>query len=195
MDYSFSEFAVVEGKWERFDFSDFRIYYPHDSSDTPHPEDRYDTRTHAWARGYDSVCDRELSRDEEWWDSQSKYIEELKYRLSYRSYPLSSCDMKVIKSAHFEKEYLALEKKFRKISEDIESFERYSHRELGTSLGSHLYKFRLKNSSIPTGQRWGFRIIWLLLNEDTFLLLSIYSKTEKENITDKEIEKILENIG
>ncbi len=61
--------------------------------------------------------------------------------------------MKVIKSAHFEKEYLTLEKKFRKIEGDMESFERYSHRELGTPLGSHLYKFRLKNSSIPTGQR------------------------------------------
>jgi uncharacterized protein YhaN len=59
----------------------------------------------------------------------------------------------IAKSAHFEREYRNLEKKFRKISEDIESFEEYSHRELGIDLGSHLYKFRLKNSSIPTGQR------------------------------------------
>ena len=61
--------------------------------------------------------------------------------------------MKVIKSAHFEKEYQSLEKKYRKIETDMESFERLCYIELATSLGSHLYKFRLKNSSIPTGQR------------------------------------------
>jgi hypothetical protein len=34
-----------------------------------------------------------------------------------------------------------------------------------------------------------------MLDDNTLLLISIYSKTEKENITDKEIERILENIG
>ncbi len=103
--------------------------------------------------------------------------------------------MKIIRSIHFEKEYQSLTKKFRKIDIDITLFEQLFHIDSWVSLGSHLYKFRLKNSSIPTGQRWGFRIIGLFLDTDTLLLLSIYSKTEKENITDKEIEKILENIS
>ena len=102
--------------------------------------------------------------------------------------------MKVIRSAHFTREYQNLEKKFRKIDEDLIFFEKICQPDLWTFLGSHLYKFRLKNSSIPTWQRGWFRIIGLLLDEETFLLLSIYSKTEKENITDSEIEKILESI-
>ncbi len=116
------------------------------------------------------------------------------YRSSYRPSAMTSCYMKIIRSSHFESECSSLKKRFRKIEEDIVFFERFCHPELGIFLGSHLYKFRLKNSSIPTGQRGGFRIIGLILDDDTLLLLSIYSKTERENITDKEIERILESM-
>ena len=61
--------------------------------------------------------------------------------------------MKTIKSAHFTKEMNILAKRWRKIDEDLSYFDRTIHIELGTSLGSDLYKFRLKNSSIPTGSR------------------------------------------
>jgi hypothetical protein len=50
------------------------------------------------------------------------------------------------------------------------------------------------NSSIPTGKSGGFRIILFKKVENRITLLSIYSKTEKENLTDKELERILDEV-
>ena len=105
------------------------------------------------------------------------------YRSSYRPTAITSCYMRIIRSSYFESEYITLKKKFRKIEEDMVFFEKFCHPELGTFLGSHLYKFRLRNSSIPTGQRGGFRIIGLILDDETLLLLSIYSKTRQKYLT------------
>jgi len=62
----------------------------------------------------------------------------------------------------------------------------------GTSLGNSCYKIRVSNSSIPTGKSGGFRVItYFIDNENNLYLLSIYSKTEKETISDRELLDIL----
>ena len=51
---------------------------------------------------------------------------------------------------------------------------------------------RLANSSIPTGKSGGFRIItYFVDNKDVIRLLIIYAKTEKDNISDSELSKVL----
>jgi len=62
----------------------------------------------------------------------------------------------------------------------------------GTSLGNSCYKIRVSNSSIPTGKSGGFRVItYFIDNKNNLYLLSIYSKTEKETISDRELLDIL----
>jgi len=100
----------------------------------------------------------------------------------------------------FEKDVKKLKKKFPKIKNDLVKFinELSSNHELGINLGENIFKVRIPNSSIPTGKSEGFRIITYYKTNDTLYLVTIYSKTEEDNIlTDKlrqivkeEIEKI-----
>ena len=49
--------------------------------------------------------------------------------------------------------------------------------------------------STPTGKSGGFRIITLVkIEKEKIILLTIYSKTEKENISDDELKSILEEL-
>lgn len=64
---------------------------------------------------------------------------------------------------------------------------------LGTPLGHDVYKIRLAVASKGKGKSGGARVItYVQIDEETVLLLSIYNKGEKESISDKEIQKLLE---
>lgn len=95
----------------------------------------------------------------------------------------------------FEKELKRLAKKYKKISEDLYNFkeEILNNPTLGTSLGNNCYKIRVANSSVPTGKSGGFRIITLVkVEKERIILLTIYSKSDKENISDDELKTILQ---
>ncbi len=63
---------------------------------------------------------------------------------------------------------------------------------ISTELGNKCFKVRLANSSIPTGKSGGFRIITYYIDDkDIVRLLLIYTKTEKENISDSELRKVI----
>jgi hypothetical protein len=88
-----------------------------------------------------------------------------------------------------------LSKKFKLIKNDIKkSVEEIENGYLGTSLGNSLYKKRVPNSSIPTGKSGGFRIILFEKIEDKIVLLSIYSKTQQESLSDSELKDILKTL-
>lgn len=96
-------------------------------------------------------------------------------------------------SANFLKEAKKLSKKYKLLKSDlklaIEEIE--NNKNLGIYLGFDLYKKRVKNSSIPTGKSGGFRIIIYKQIEERIVLISIYSKVEKESLTDDELRQIL----
>jgi len=105
--------------------------------------------------------------------------------------------MKIEVLPRFEKELKQLAKKYKKINQDLKKFkqELLSNPTLGTPLGSDCYKIRISNSSIPTGKSGGFRIITLVkVFKETIVLLTIYSKTEKESISDSELKEILDSL-
>ena len=100
-------------------------------------------------------------------------------------------------SERFEKDLKSLAKKYKRISKDLVKFKKeiLKNPTLGTPLGNDCYKIRIPNSSIPTGKRGGFRIITLAkIEKEKIILLTIYSKTQKETITDEELKEILEGI-
>jgi hypothetical protein len=99
-------------------------------------------------------------------------------------------------SETFLQEFKKLRKKFKKIDSDLKKLipELQNNPKYGTSLGNNLFKVRVPNSSIPTGKSGGFRIITYLIVEEKLFLVSIYSKTEKENISDSEIIEATKNL-
>jgi len=101
----------------------------------------------------------------------------------------------VLTIPQFEKDVKQLSKKFKAIKKDLTRLINSLEEEptQGISLGKGLYKIRLSNSSIPTGKSGGFRIIsYFIDQENNLYLLSIYSKTDKENISDDELRDILQ---
>ena len=96
-------------------------------------------------------------------------------------------------SESFLKEAKQLSKKFKLLKSDLKQVvdEIETKNDLGVYLGFNLFKKRVKNSSIPTGKSGGFRVIIYQQLEDKIVLISIYSKTEKENLSDEELSQII----
>jgi len=64
--------------------------------------------------------------------------------------------------------------------------------EQGTALGNHCFKIRLAVSSKGAGKSGGARVITCLqVSETTVYMLSIYDKSERESISDKELAELL----
>jgi hypothetical protein len=94
---------------------------------------------------------------------------------------------------NFLKEAKQLSKKFKLLKSDLKQAveEIETKNDLGVYLGFNLFKKRVKNSSIPTGKSGGFRVIIYQQIENKIVLISIYSKTEKENLSDEELSEII----
>ena len=93
----------------------------------------------------------------------------------------------------FLKEAKQLSKKFKLLKSDLKQAvdEIETNNDIGVYLGFNLFKKRVKNSSIPTGKSGGFRVIIYQQIENKIVLISIYSKTEKENLSDEELSEII----
>jgi len=96
-------------------------------------------------------------------------------------------------SDNFLKEVKKLSKKFKFIKSDLKQaiMDIEKKENLGVPLGYNLYKKRVQNSSIPTGKSGGFRIIIYKQIENKIVLISIYSKTQKDTLADDELSSIL----
>ena len=63
----------------------------------------------------------------------------------------------------------------------------------GTALGKNCYKIRLVIKSKGKGKSGGARVIInITISKATVYLLAIYDKTDKGNITDNELEELLQ---
>lgn len=96
-------------------------------------------------------------------------------------------------SDNFLKEAKQLSKKFKFLKSDLQKAikEIEEKNDLGVALGFNLFKKRVSNSSIPTGKSGGFRVIIYQQIEDEIILISIYSKTQKDTLSDEELKIIL----
>lgn len=66
---------------------------------------------------------------------------------------------------------------------------------IGTALGNNCYKIRLAIVSKGKGKSGGARVIThFYVAEDTVFLLSIYDKSDQENISDRQIQSLLKLI-
>jgi mRNA-degrading endonuclease RelE of RelBE toxin-antitoxin system len=107
----------------------------------------------------------------------------------------------------FKAEVKPLLKKYRSLTKDLSLLEKelIENPRLGIPLGRNAFKIRLKITSKRKGKSGGARVISLVEStlitiaafsseEDvTVYLLSIYDKSEVENISDKELSELLKN--
>jgi hypothetical protein len=100
---------------------------------------------------------------------------------------------KVLYTENFRKEAKRLAKKYISLKSDIailiESLEQEPKQ--GKSLGKDCYKIRLAIASKGKGKSGGARVItYLYINGSEVHLLTIYDKSEKENISDQELKAL-----
>ncbi len=97
----------------------------------------------------------------------------------------------------FRKELKKLAKKYHTLKTDLALlFEILEENPIqGTPLGKNCYKIRLAISAKGKGKSGGARIITnIVIAEETVYLLSIYDKSDKENLTDRELNELLQEI-
>jgi len=98
----------------------------------------------------------------------------------------------------FKKELKKLAKKYHSLKTDLAAlFESLAENPTqGISLGNNCYKIRIAIESKGKGKSGGARVITnIVVTETVVYLLSIYDKSEKENLTDKELEGLLKSIS
>ncbi len=104
----------------------------------------------------------------------------------------------VIPLDSFKQNFKKLQKKYRNIKNDFKklTLELKNNPQKGIALGHNCYKFRVANSSVPTGKSGGFRTIYYFIDKShNIYLIAIYSKTQKENISENELLQLLKLNG
>jgi len=96
--------------------------------------------------------------------------------------------------AVFEKQAKRLIKKYASLKNELLALIQVLKQDpqQGTSIGKNCFKIRIAISSKGRGKSGGARIITnFVVEESTVFLISIYDKSEKENISDKELNELL----
>lgn len=101
---------------------------------------------------------------------------------------------KIIPTKKFAKELKRLVKKYPSLKNEyaslIHSLEKNPVK--GVSLGNNCYKIRVAISSKGVGKSGGARVIThIIISEEIVYLISIFDKSEYDNISDKEIQERL----
>ncbi|MBU1820282.1 MAG: type II toxin-antitoxin system RelE/ParE family toxin [Bacteroidetes bacterium] len=103
----------------------------------------------------------------------------------------------VILARSFERDVRPLIKKFASLRQELAALgeELQKNPTLGTPLGQNCYKIRLAIKSKGKGKSGGARIITYVLTEDQeVILLTIYDKQVKGNLSDKELKELLNEL-
>ena len=98
----------------------------------------------------------------------------------------------------FKKELKKLAKKYHSLKSDLGALFKTleTNPAQGTNLGNNCYKIRIAISSKGKGKSSGARLITnFVITDATVYLLSIYDKSEKENLTDKELNELLKSVS
>jgi mRNA-degrading endonuclease RelE of RelBE toxin-antitoxin system len=103
----------------------------------------------------------------------------------------------IVPTLKFEKEIKRLVKKFPSLKNEfgelIQSL--LKNPEMGIFIGNNCYKIRLSISSKGKGKSGGARVVtYLYIETETVYLLTIYDKSEKENLKPNELSEIIKNI-
>jgi mRNA-degrading endonuclease RelE of RelBE toxin-antitoxin system len=97
----------------------------------------------------------------------------------------------------FDKQAKRLAKKFPSLKDDLSDFVEtlIDEPEQGDALGNNFFKIRMAITSKGKGKSGGARIIsYIKIKNNTIYLTSIYDKSKKSTLSNKELKKIFELI-
>jgi mRNA-degrading endonuclease RelE of RelBE toxin-antitoxin system len=104
--------------------------------------------------------------------------------------------IKIYESISYKKELKKLNKRYRSIDRDIKPL--IQQLESGETPGDRIvgneypvYKIRVPNSDTRKGKSSGYRVIYYTIVPEAILLATIYSKSDRQNISNKEVEDII----
>ena len=103
----------------------------------------------------------------------------------------------IIPTRKFEKEIKRLIKKFPSLKKEYVGLlaELKNNPATGTPLGDNCYKIRLAIASKNRGKSGGARVItYVVVDNKIVFLLTIYDKSELENISDKQLRMMIQNL-
>ena len=101
--------------------------------------------------------------------------------------------------SRFDREFKRLAKKYKSLTTELIEFSTSlrANPAQGKSLGAGLYKIRLANQSKGTGKRGGFRVVTYYVeqvgDEEVVYLVTIYDKSEEDNIRREELLDIVKD--
>jgi mRNA-degrading endonuclease RelE of RelBE toxin-antitoxin system len=106
----------------------------------------------------------------------------------------------VIALPTFTRNIRTLSKKYRNILDDIQPT--IAQLENGEILGDQVigvgypvFKLRIKNSDNQKGKSGGYRLIYYLKTSDKILLLTLYSKSEQDDVMAGDLKNIIDEQG
>jgi mRNA-degrading endonuclease RelE of RelBE toxin-antitoxin system len=104
--------------------------------------------------------------------------------------------IEIYESISYKKELKKLNKRYRSIDRDIKPL--IQQLESGETPGDRIvgneypvYKVRVPNSDTRKGKSSGYRVIYYTIVPEAILLTTIYSKSDRQNISNKEVEDII----
>ena len=101
----------------------------------------------------------------------------------------------IIATEPFERKLKRLAKKYKSLASDLASVidDLIENPTLGTPIGKDCYKLRIAISSKGKGKSAGARMItYVRIVKQTVFLMDIYDKSEQANITDKELQMLID---
>ena len=97
----------------------------------------------------------------------------------------------------FEKQAKKLIRKYPSLKKELLELvqELKENPEQGTAIGKSCFKIRIAIASKNKGKSGGARVITnIVVTDGTVYLLSIYDKSERDNLSDKELDELLKSI-
>jgi mRNA-degrading endonuclease RelE of RelBE toxin-antitoxin system len=106
------------------------------------------------------------------------------------AYNVKTIDVFERQAKRLIKKYASLRKELLELVQELKE-----NPEQGTAIGKGCYKIRIAIASKGKGKSGGARVIAnLVVTDATVYLLSIYDKSEKENLSEKELDELLKAI-
>lgn len=105
--------------------------------------------------------------------------------------------IKVLTTPNFDKGLKKLSKKYASILTDLAQLVKTLKEEptTGESLGKSCYKIRMAISSKQKGKSGGARVItYVKIVQETVYMVAIYDKSDKESVSNDEIESFINEI-
>jgi mRNA-degrading endonuclease RelE of RelBE toxin-antitoxin system len=122
-------------------------------------------------------------------DNQSKILRDTEAQLS----------VQIDLTPEFRRNLRDLAKRYRNIRADVQTVienlqagEFIGDRLAGIGKGYAVFKVRVKNRDIQKGKSAGYRLVYQVESDVSVLLLTIYSKSDQEDIDAKEVLGILD---